>query len=180
MPVEAADTYVFRTAERAKDMQPPAVYVLGTAGGGTVQGDSYSNLQLRGTVETVEEAQFNAASTARRLYESAGVSASDIQFENCYDGFALFHVFWVEGLGFAGVKEGECLDFFQTDISIDGPNPVSPSGGNIGGGRPPPPGGADRPPQTQAPPPRPPTKKKHRHPACPATLLQYVYPPPPP
>src|SRR5258708_34225660 len=135
MPVEAADTYVFRTAERAKDMQPPAVYVLGTAGGGTVQGDSYSSIKLRSTVETLEEAQFNAASTGRRLYESAGVSASDIQFENCYDGFALFHVFWVEGLGFAGVKEGECLDFFQTDISIHGPNPVSPSGGNIGGGR---------------------------------------------
>ena len=27
------------------------------------------------------------------------------------------------------------LDFYQTDISIEGPNPVSPSGGNIGSGR---------------------------------------------
>jgi acetyl-CoA acetyltransferase len=135
MPVQAAAAYVLTTAERAKDMQQPPVYVLGHAGGGTVQGGSYLSIKLRSTVETLEEAQFNAASTARRLYESAGVSASDIQFENCYDGFSLFHVFWVEGLGFAGVKEGECLDFFQTDISIHGPNPVSPSGGNIGGGR---------------------------------------------
>ena len=30
---------------------------------------------------------------------------------------------------------GEALDFYQTDISIEGPNPVSPSGGNIGSGR---------------------------------------------
>ena len=76
-----------------------------------------------------------AAATARRLYESAGISASDVQFENAYDGFSLFHPFWIEGFGFFGVKEGEALDFFQSDISISGPTPVSPSGGNIGSGR---------------------------------------------
>ena len=52
-----------------------------------------------------------------------------------YDGFALFHQFHLEGLGYRGVKFGEALDFYQTDISIEGPNPVSPSGGNIGSGR---------------------------------------------
>jgi hypothetical protein len=44
-------------------------------------------------------------------------------------------VFHIEGFGFAGIKKGEALDLFQTDISIHGPHPVSPSGGNIGGGR---------------------------------------------
>ena len=45
-------------------------------------------------------------------------------------------MFWIEGFGFFGVKEGECLDFFASqDISISGPTPVSPSGGNIGSGR---------------------------------------------
>ena len=33
------------------------------------------------------------------------------------------------------VQRGEGLDFFQGDISIEGPNPVSPSGGNTGSGR---------------------------------------------
>ena len=57
-------------------------------------------------------------------------------FENAYDGFSLFHVFWIEGFGFFGIKEGECLDFFASqDISINGPTPISPSGGNIGSGR---------------------------------------------
>lgn len=135
MPIHAAAAYVFTTAERARDLQQPPVYVLGHGGGGTVRGDSYAPIAPRSSVETLEEAQVNAASTARRVYEAAGVSASDIQFENCYDGFSLFHVFWIEGFGFAGVKEGECLDFFQTDISINGPKPVSPSGGNIGSGR---------------------------------------------
>jgi acetyl-CoA acetyltransferase len=135
MPIQAAAAYVFTTAERARDLRQPPVYVLGHGGGGTVRGDSYSWIAPRSSVETLEEAQANAASTARRVYEAAGVSAGDIHFENCYDGFSLFHVFWIEGFGFARVKEGECLDFFQTDISINGPHPVSPSGGNIGSGR---------------------------------------------
>ena len=63
------------------------------------------------------------------------VTASDISFENLYDGFSLFHVFHIEGLGFAGIKQGEALDLFQDDISINSARPVSPSGGNIGGGR---------------------------------------------
>ena len=33
------------------------------------------------------------------------------------------------------MQRGEALDFYQTDISIEGPNPVSPSGGNAGSGR---------------------------------------------
>lgn len=135
MPVQAAAAYVITTSERAQDLAQPPVYVLGHAGGGTVKGDSYSTIETRSAIETLEEAQFNAASTARRVYEAAGVTARDIHFENFYDGFSLFHVFWIEGFGFAGVKEGECLDFFQTDITIHGPNPVSPSGGNIGSGR---------------------------------------------
>jgi hypothetical protein len=55
-----------------------------------------------------------------------------------YDGFAQFHQFHqfhLEGLGYRGIKFGEALDFYQTDISIEGPNPVLPSGGNIGSGR---------------------------------------------
>ena len=53
----------------------------------------------------------------------------------CTTGFSQFHQFHLEGLGYRGIKFGEALDFYQTDISIEGPNPVSPSGGNIGSGR---------------------------------------------
>ena len=52
-----------------------------------------------------------------------------------YDGFGLFHIFHIEGLGYAGIKRGEALDLFQDDISIESAHPVSPSGGNIGSGR---------------------------------------------
>jgi acetyl-CoA acetyltransferase len=135
MPIHTAGAYVITTAERARDLRQKPVYVLGHAGAGEVRGDAYTGVRSRGVLETLEEAEANAASTGRKVYEAAGVSAADIQFENCYDGFSLFHVFHIEGFGFAGIKQGEALDLFQTDISIHGPNPVSPSGGNIGSGR---------------------------------------------
>lgn len=135
LPIQTAGAYLISTAERAQDLAQKPVFVLGHAGSGTVAGDYYNGLDPRSTFETLEETEERAAATARRVYESAGITAEDIQFENAYDGFSLFHVFHVEGFGFAGTGKGEALDLFQTDISIHGPHPVSPSGGNIGGGR---------------------------------------------
>ena len=94
------------------------------------------SLRPRSIIDTLEEAQQYAAHHRPALYESAGITSADVDFENAYDGFSLFHVFWVEGFGFYGIKEGEALDFFTSqDISINGPTPISPSGGNIGSGR---------------------------------------------
>jgi acetyl-CoA acetyltransferase len=135
LPIHTAGAYLVTTAERAKDLRQPPVYVLGHAGAAAVQDGTYGPLDGRGVIDNLEEAEEFAAATARKVYEAAGISASDLTFENCYDGFSLFHVFHIEGFGFAGIKRGEALDLFQTDISIEGPNPVSPSGGNIGSGR---------------------------------------------
>jgi acetyl-CoA acetyltransferase len=135
MPIHTAGAYVITTSDRAKDLKQKPAYVLGHAGAGEVYKGVYGGTRPRSSIETLEEAEAQAAATGRKLYEAAGVTARDIQFENAYDGFALFHVFHLEGFGFAGIKHGEALDFFQTDISIHGPNPVNPSGGNLGGGR---------------------------------------------
>jgi acetyl-CoA acetyltransferase len=135
LPIHTAGAYLVTTAERAKDMKQKPAYILGHAGAGRVSGNTWSGIAPRGVLETLEEAEENAASTGRKILESAGITARDITFENMYDGFSEFHVFHIEGLGFAGIKRGEALDFFQTDISIEGPHPVSPSGGNIGSGR---------------------------------------------
>ena len=126
IPIMASAAYLFTTAERARDMKQKPVYILNHAS------DRTRARSLAPTLEEVEEA---TASTGRKLYEGAGISASDVSFENMYDGFSLFHVFHMEGLRFGGVQPGEALDFFQGDIGIGGPHPVSPSGGNIGSGR---------------------------------------------
>ena len=126
IPIMSCAAYLFTTPERARDMKQKPVYILNHAS---------SRTKTRSLVPTLEEAEEDTARTARKLYEGAGITAADLSFENMYDGFSLFHQFHLEGLGYRGVQFGEALDFYQTDISIEGPNPVLPSGGNIGSGR---------------------------------------------
>jgi acetyl-CoA acetyltransferase len=136
IPIHNACAFVFTTAERARDLRNAPAYVLGHASGGRIAGDTLVGFKSRGVINNLEENQEWAARTAQRVYEAAGITSRDVDFENAYDGFSLFHVFWIEGFNFFGIKEGEALDFFASqDISINGPTPISPSGGNIGSGR---------------------------------------------
>ena len=121
-----AAAYLFTTAERAKDMKQKPVYILNHAS---------SKATARSLTPTLDEVEAETARTGRKIYEGAGITANDLSFENMYDGFALFHQFHIEGLGYRGMKFGDALDFYQTDISIEGSNPILPSGGNIGSGR---------------------------------------------
>ncbi len=126
LPICVSAAMVFTTSERAKDLRQKPVYILN---------HNRTMPAVRRVVPTLEDWQDASDFTGRKLYEGAGITAKDLSFENMYDGFTLFHVWHLEGLRFAGVGRGEALDFFATDISIKGPNPVSPSGGNAGGGR---------------------------------------------
>ena len=125
MPIHVAVAYVFASAEKAADMAQKPVYILNHA-------TTRPGFGLRPSLDLAEDA---TDATARKLYEGSGVNAADLDFENMYDGFATFHNYHLEGLGFAGIKRGEALDFYQGDISIEGPTPISPSGGNVGAGR---------------------------------------------
>ncbi len=133
MPIMACAAYLFTTAERAKDMKQKPVYILNHASTNSLY--FFPGRVSRGMVATLEEIEAETDSTGRKLLEGAGITARDLSFENMYDGFSIFHHFHMEGLRYAGVKRGEALDFYQTDITNSGPNPVSPSGGNIGSGR---------------------------------------------
>lgn len=136
MPIHTAGAWIITTAERAQDMQQKPVYFLGHAGAGSIRDGRYGGVAPRSTIQTLEEAEEQAAATGRKLYEAAGITAADVEFENAYDGYTLFHVFHLEGLGFAGIGRGEALDYFASqDISIRSDRPISPSGGNIGSGR---------------------------------------------
>ena len=126
IPVMASAAYLFTTAERAKDMKQKPVYILNHAS---------SRGSPRSLIGTLDEVQAETASSGRKILEGAGITANDLSFENMYDGYAEFHQFHIEGLGYRGMQAGDALDFYQTDISIEGPNPVLPSGGNIGSGR---------------------------------------------
>jgi acetyl-CoA acetyltransferase len=126
IPICVSSAFLVTTPERARDMKQKPVYILN---------HTSTTTQSRSTIATLEEAEASTDSMGRKTYEGAGIGPSDLSFENMYDGFAEFHQFHIEGLRYAGIKRGEALDLYETDISIEGPNPVSPSGGNIGSGR---------------------------------------------
>ena len=127
LPIMCALAVVYTTPERAKDHKQKPVYILG-------HGQTRPESRVMPTLEEWERATDRMG---RILYEASGIGPDDLSFENMYDGFTLFHQFHLEGLRFAarGEKQGYALDLYQTDISIEGPNPVSPSGGNNGYGR---------------------------------------------
>ena len=128
LPIQAALAVVFTTPERAKDHKPAPAYILNHA---------QTRPESQGVTPTLESWERLSDKMGRMLYEGSGIGPEDLDFENMYDGFTLFHQFHVEGLRFAsrGEKRGYALDLYQTDTSIEGPNPVSPSGGNSGNGR---------------------------------------------
>jgi acetyl-CoA acetyltransferase len=125
LPIQIAVAYLFTTSERAKDMKQKPVYILNHA----------TTRPKFGLHQGIENAQASTDSTGRKVYEGSGLTPSDLDIENMYDGFTTFHNYFVEGLRYRGIQKGEVLDFYQGDISIEGPDPISPSGGNSGSGR---------------------------------------------
>ena len=125
IPIMATAAYLFTTPERAKDMKQKPVYIL----------NHCTTRPKFGLHQGVENAQASTDATGRKLYEGSGLTPADLDIENMYDGFTTFHVYYVEGLRYRGMQKGDALDFFQGDISLEGPNPISASGGNSGAGR---------------------------------------------
>ncbi len=128
LPIQTALAVVYTTPERARHHKQKPVYIWG-------HGQTRPSTQ--GAISTLDGWESASDRMGRILYEASGIGPEDLSFENMYDGFTLFHQFHLEGLRFAarGEKRGYALDLYQTDISINGPNPVSPSGGNNGNGR---------------------------------------------
>ena len=126
MPIQTVVCYLMTTPERAKDMKQKPVYVLNHL---TVRERSRSSAQ------TLDETEAYTDSLARKSYEGSGLKPSDLDIFNAYDGFTLFHQYYLEGLQWHGVKRGEAHDLYAGDISVEGPHPIMPSGGNAGNGR---------------------------------------------
>ena len=125
IPMCVSVAYLFTTAERAKDMKQEPVYILTHA----------TTRPNFGIWQTLEGAEASTDSTARKLYDGSGLTPGDIDIENMYDGYTTFHNYYLESLRWHGVGKGDALHFYQGDISVEGPHPISSSGGNSGSGR---------------------------------------------
>lgn len=128
-PVNAAGAFIITTAERARDCRQKPVYILNhTQGwGGGVSG--------RSSQITIEEYEAGMARNAKRVYDGSGLRPEDVDIFNPYDGFSPFLPFALEAFQWHGIKQGDTKDFVKGDISVEGPHPLFPSGGNLGNGR---------------------------------------------
>ena len=126
LPIQTAVAYLYTTPERAKDMKQPPVYILNHV---TQRG------VVRSYIETLEETEAFTDSIAKKILEGSGLTPGEIDVYNPYDGYTLFTQYYLEGMGWHGVKRGEAHDFYAGDIRVEGPHPFSSSGGNSGNGR---------------------------------------------
>ncbi|MSQ40845.1 MAG: thiolase family protein [Dehalococcoidia bacterium] len=126
MPIQAVACYLVTTAERAKDMKQKPVYILNHG--------TWAS-KARSVYQTLAETEEWTDSMAHMMYEGAGIAPKDLDIFNAYDGFTLFTQYFLEAFQWHGVKRGEAHDFYAGDISVEGPHPLLPSGGNNGSGR---------------------------------------------
>ena len=125
-PVCSVGAFIFTTADRAKDMKQPPVYVLN---------HNQDPGRGRSTMATLDESQEWCADLAEMTWEGSGLGPADVDVLNPYDGYLTFTQQFLEGFQWHGVKLGEAMDFYQEDIRVEGPHPFLSSGGNNGTGR---------------------------------------------
>ncbi len=129
IPVHGVATFVITTADRAKDLPHKPVYVAGYASG-------YPREHRTPLHWTLDEMMDVGSGLANRLWRHSGISASEVDLPQVYDGFSPFVYLWLEVLGFCPV--GEAHRFVLEggiDSDIPGSIPVLSGGGAIGNGR---------------------------------------------
>lgn len=121
---DGACALVVTSAERARDLGHPPVYIRGGAyGGGPNQGDD-----LFDAMRWPEHAHNYSSYIADDLWRSAGLGPDDIDVAEIYDCFTYSVLMQLEGFGFC--RQGEGGAFVQAGrIARDGELPVNTHGG---------------------------------------------------
>jgi acetyl-CoA acetyltransferase len=108
------------TAERAADLQKPAIRVLGAAEGFT----HHHIMQMASLTNT------GAAESGRRCFRQAGLKPSDVDVLEVYDSFTITTLVTLEDLGFC--EKGEGGAFVRGGrIALGGELPINTDGGGL-------------------------------------------------
>jgi acetyl-CoA acetyltransferase len=128
IPVDGVAAFVFTTAERARALPHPPVYVAGFAQGHPMRHRLPQHWPLDDIMDVGRE-------TSERLWAHSGLSVRYIDVPQLYDGFSPLVWFWLEALGFC--PTGEAHAFVEDGgISVErGGLPVLSGGGALGNGR---------------------------------------------
>lgn len=125
-PVNGAAATVITTAERARDLRQPPVFVDAMSYGTGKRPDwLFTDDFLRG----------GATDCADRLWSRSSAAPDDVDVAQIYDGFTNVTVSWLEALGFCG--PGEFGDWVEggSRIGPGGQLPLNTSGGQLAEGR---------------------------------------------
>jgi len=129
MESDGAIAVITTSAERAKDLRQPPVYIMGSANGGMGRWGSaiFNYFQMPD--------EYFASSghrpVAKRMYEMAGITPDDVDVALLYDHFSPMVLMQLEDYGFCGI--GESGPFVE-EGNIRWPNgkiPVNTHGGNL-------------------------------------------------
>lgn len=129
---EACACVIVTSAERARDLAKPPVYISGVQG--VHAGPQYHNLALPGLgVAQQKVFRFEPQAEDLHAHRMAGIAAKDIDAVMTYDAFTPLVLFGLERFGFC--KPGEGLDFIRDGrIELGGELPVNTSGGLLSEG----------------------------------------------
>jgi acetyl-CoA acetyltransferase len=116
------------SAERAKDLKQPPVYIMSAASGNQyAAGDN----PFRGEMASSNFGPDRGTGVANRMYAQAGISVEDIDVAQVYENFTSMVLISLEEHGFCKVGEGGA---YVQSGAIDWPNgacPINTSGGNL-------------------------------------------------
>ncbi len=129
METDGAVAVVTASADRAKDLRQPPVYILASAHGGT---GTWGPAIFRYFQAADDEfASSGHRPVAKRLFEMAGVTPSDVDVALLYDHFSPLVLMQLEDYGFCPIGEG---GRFIAEGNIrygTGSLPVNTHGGNL-------------------------------------------------
>ncbi len=121
---DGAGAYVMTSAERARDLPKPPVFVRGVG---------FSSRGLPDNLFTQGDALMSipGAAEAKKMAEKdSGIAISDANFGEVYDCFTPEYLFQIEDLGLC--KRGEAAAYVKEgNTSLDGPLPLNTHGGML-------------------------------------------------
>ncbi|HVV29620.1 MAG TPA: thiolase family protein [Mycobacteriales bacterium] len=126
LPCDGSTALVVSHVDTAPDARhlPVHVNAVGTAVHGRPSWDLWE-----------DPGSFPGVDAARHLWSRTELTHADVDLAQCYDGFSILTLLWLEALGFCGRGEAGAFVEGGTRIARDGELPLNTSGGQLSAGR---------------------------------------------
>jgi acetyl-CoA acetyltransferase len=128
METDGSVAAVITSAERAKDLRQPPVYIMGSAHGGSGRWGTAIFTWFQMPDEYF--ASSGHRPVAKRMYEMAGIGPADVDVACLYDHFSPLVIMQLEDYGFCSIGEGGPF-VAEGNTKIDGVIPTNTHGGHL-------------------------------------------------